>query len=179
MSVPTLRADKHVPEAAEQQLRRACTELERRLRAGERCAAEDWLNASPMLACHRECALELVYAEFVLREQLGQQPAPQEWYARFPQWQNDLRQLFEVHQLARDSGMAEASPLSRPCRIAKEQAPTVAVGMQLGPYEILAALGAGGMGEVFRARDVRLDRAVAIKVLTAQLAHDPHRSGSL
>jgi serine/threonine protein kinase len=40
----------------------------------------------------------------------------------------------------------------------------LAAGLQLGPYEILAAIGAGGMGEVYRARDTRLDRTVAIKV---------------
>jgi Tol biopolymer transport system component len=45
-------------------------------------------------------------------------------------------------------------------------------GTRLGPYEILAPLGAGGMGEVYRAKDTRLDRAVAIKVLPAQFAAD-------
>ncbi len=48
-------------------------------------------------------------------------------------------------------------------------------GKRLGPYEILSAIGAGGMGEVYRARDTRLDRVVAIKVLPAHLADEPER----
>jgi len=46
-------------------------------------------------------------------------------------------------------------------------------GRRLGPYEIQAPLGAGGMGEVYRARDTRLDRIVAIKVPPASIASDP------
>ena len=49
----------------------------------------------------------------------------------------------------------------------------LAAGTRLGPYEILAPLGAGGMGEVYRARDSRLERDVAIKVLPEHLAQDP------
>ena len=48
-------------------------------------------------------------------------------------------------------------------------------GTKLGPYEILSLLGAGGMGEVYRARDTRLNREVAIKVLPEALAHDADR----
>ena len=50
---------------------------------------------------------------------------------------------------------------------------TLAAGSRLGPYEVLAPLGAGGMGEVYRARDTRLAREVAIKVLPSELASDP------
>lgn len=49
---------------------------------------------------------------------------------------------------------------------------SLAPGLRLGAYEIVAPVGAGGMGEVYRARDTRLDRTVAIKVLTGALAAD-------
>src|SRR5262249_35180293 len=55
--------------------------------------------------------------------------------------------------------------------------PTLALtqGIRLGPYEIGALLGVGGMGEVYRARDTRLDRTVAIKVLPELFVSDPER----
>jgi serine/threonine protein kinase len=48
-------------------------------------------------------------------------------------------------------------------------------GAKLGPYEILGPSGAGGMGEVYRARDGKLDRTVAVKVLSSQYSADPER----
>jgi eukaryotic-like serine/threonine-protein kinase len=50
---------------------------------------------------------------------------------------------------------------------------TLPTGTKLGPYEIQSPLGAGGMGEVYRARDTRLDRSVAIKILPAHLSDNP------
>ena len=52
---------------------------------------------------------------------------------------------------------------------------TLSSGARLGPYEILAPIGAGGMGEVYRARDERLKRDVAIKVLPVSFSTDPER----
>jgi len=51
----------------------------------------------------------------------------------------------------------------------------ISSGTRLGPYEILSPLGAGGMGEVYRARDTKLNRDVAIKVLPEIFAADPER----
>jgi serine/threonine protein kinase len=49
---------------------------------------------------------------------------------------------------------------------------SLAAGTRLGPYEIQAAIGAGGMGEVYKARDTRLDRTVAIKVVAHEFGAD-------
>src|SRR5499427_4902642 len=57
----------------------------------------------------------------------------------------------------------------------EETAVTLEVGDRLGPYEVIGPLGSGGMGEVYRARDPRLGRDVAIKVLPAALSTDPER----
>src|SRR4029077_8238854 len=48
-------------------------------------------------------------------------------------------------------------------------------GARLGPYEILSRIGAGGMGEVYRARDTRLGRDVAVKILPSSFSSDPDR----
>ena len=51
----------------------------------------------------------------------------------------------------------------------------LAPGVRLGPYEVLAAIGKGGMGEVDKARDTKLDRHVALKILPDAFAADPDR----
>src|SRR5438445_640496 len=71
------------------------------------------------------------------------------------------------------SPAGEPTPCSSPVWPRHAGAPFLSAATRLGPYEIVALLGAGGMGEVYRAHDPRLNREVAIKVLPERLAKDP------
>src|SRR5262245_60558196 len=109
MSVPF--AD---PRHRQQPFRQACAELERRLRAGEPCRAEDFFAAQPDLAEAPDAALELIYTEFLAREHLGQRPTPEEFHARFPHLSDDLGQLFAVHRLGFDTHASSTDTLLDP-----------------------------------------------------------------
>ena len=71
--------------------------------------------------------------------------------------------------------MAGAADYHRACAGPAEPVMALETGSQLGPYQILAPLGSGGMCELYRARDQRLDRNVSIKILTEDRAADPDR----
>jgi eukaryotic-like serine/threonine-protein kinase len=78
----------------------------------------------------------------------------------------------EVESLIAAHEQGDRSFMERPVAGGNE---ALKIGAKLGPYEIVARLGAGGMGVVYRARDTRLDRTVAIKVLQPEFSADPKR----
>src|SRR5437667_6484345 len=136
----------------EKQLRQACAELDRRLRAGEACAAEALLAAYPALAANADLALELIYTELVTRQQLGQHPSPAEWGQRFPQWQERLQRLLQDDQLMQPDSSAVPGGFTLPLSGDPQNSLRGGPCSVLGQHQIVAELGRGGMGVVYKAR---------------------------
>jgi WD40 repeat protein len=151
-----------------------------RWQAGARVPAESYLRRYAGLEAEPDCALDLIYGEFLLREKRGEAPALEEYLWRFPEHAAALRAQVELHRaLASDS---EAGPGSDP--LAAETIDGTPSGPAPAPrgegpwpeiagYDILGELGRGGMGVVYQARQRSLNRVVALKMLLAGPHADP------
>ena len=151
-----------------------CDDQVKRWRAGQRVPAESYLALHPSLQDCDESALELIYGEFLLREEMGESPQLEEFHWRFPLFAARLQKQLDLHRALMSLNSAPGTLLGADAEDGGPESPTTpGLTRFIAPgFKILGELGRGGMGAVYKAWQVRLKRLVALKVIRADAYAD-------